>query len=525
MHYKLDQYIHLNSEVEEAVWRESSSRWTVKVKGKGTYECDILINAGGILNNPKYPNLKDLESFKGKLVHTAAWDPSTNVSGKRVAIVGAGASAIQVLPELQREASHIDIYIRTPSWISPPTGAQINEEHNHIYTMDEKSRFRDDPEYSLRTRKAMETTFNAMYRAFFKGSEQQQWMKCKLETRMKELIHNEELRKALIPGFEAGCRRINPGERYLDALQKQNVKPVFDAIQEVTPDGIVDTNGKERPVDILVAATGFDTSFRPRFPIIGLNGVDLRDLWKDDPVSYCGLAVSGFPNYLIFLGPNTPISNGSLIGALEATGDFFVRLIRKMILQQAASFNVRREVQSDFNSHTQDFMRRMVWTGSCRSWFKKDNGKVTAIWPGSGLHYREFLQSSRWEDFEWKYRGNCFRYWGLGFSEVEGRANPDLSYYIESHPNLPLGMLQHASDENENGPESQRDLGSKVALYCPEISLNASTLLESGKWKRQSQDTASGLRKTQHLGIDIEGDHILGVSQQASLSQVAAFST
>lgn len=399
------------------------------------------------MNNLKFPNLKNLDNFKGQLAHTAAWDDNINFREKRVAIIGAGASAIQTLPEIQATASHVDIYIRTPSWISPPAGAQFNGEHNHVYTEEEIAQFRDDAEHSLNTRKSMESSFNCMYRAFFKDSDEQKQYKKKLEARMRELIRSEQLQNDLIPPFEVGCRRINPGERYLDALQRENVEPVFSNIQEVTAKGIHDMNGVERPVDVIIAATGFDTSFRPRFPIIGRNGLDLRELWKTNPVSYCGLAVSGFPNYLIFLGPNTPISNGSLIGALEATADYFIRLLRKMMKQKVSSFNIREDVQADFDSHTEDFMQRMVWTGSCRSWFKNSDGKITAIWPGSGLHYREFLQSDRWEDWEWKYARNRFQYWGLGFSSAEtvGESDKrDLSYYIRYHPNLPKEMLELA---------------------------------------------------------------------------------
>ncbi|KAJ9400286.1 hypothetical protein DTO282F9_2754 [Paecilomyces variotii] len=439
-HYGIDAYIQFNSKVERAVWEEHRSQWSVSVEGKGVFECDVLVNAGGILNNPKFPSLNNLNSFK-------------------VAIVGAGASAIQTLPEIQSIASHVDIYIRTPSWITGPFGSKLQGEQNHTYTEAEKERFRDDLEYYLRVRKDMEASFTGMHRNFFKGSNEQRQWRTKLETHMRELIHSEHLQQNLIPSFEAGCRRTSPGERYLAALQKDNVEPVFTPIQEITPSGIRDCNGVERAVDIIVAATGFDTSFRPRFPIIGRNGIDLRELWKDDPTSYCGLAVSGFPNYLIFLGPNTPIANGSLMGSLEATADYFIRVLRKTITQHVASFDIRADVQSDFNAHTQDFMRHMVWTGSCRSWYKTAEGKITAVWPGSGLHYREFLQSDRWEDWNWQYTKNRFEYWGLGLASIEtsGDKDKDLSYYIQSHPNLPKEALERVARGSYICSDSETD--------------------------------------------------------------------
>lgn len=155
---------------------------------------------------------------------------------------------------------------------------------------------------------------NGNFLAFFKKSPEQRKLKAQYESRMKELIPDEQLRKKLIPPFEAGCRRINPGEQYLVALQKPNVRPIFESIEKITATGVVLSGGIEQPADILIAATGFDTTFRPRFPIIGRDGVNLQDLWHDEPTSYMGTGVSGFPNYLTFLGPNTPISNGSLMG-------------------------------------------------------------------------------------------------------------------------------------------------------------------------------------------------------------------
>lgn len=139
-------------------------------------------------------------------------------------------------------------------------------------------------------------------------------MRARFESRMKELVTDKDLQKKLIPSFEAGCRRINPGEQYLVALQKPNVRAIFDPIKEITATGVVVSEGMEHPADVLIAATGFDTTFRPRFPIIGRGGLNLQDLWSSDPTSYMGIGVSGFPNYLTFLGPNTPISNGSLMG-------------------------------------------------------------------------------------------------------------------------------------------------------------------------------------------------------------------
>lgn len=303
--------------------------------------------------------------FKGPVLHTAAWDENVDLSGRRVAVVGAGASAIQMLPIIAKIAENCDVYVRTPSWIVP--SAEGDKKGNYAYTKDDKERFRDDAAFSLSTRKAMETWFNAKYPAFIKDGEEQKEWRSSLEQGMKSMLRDPALHDKLIPKFEVGCKRTNPGEDYLETLQMPHVQPVFDSIDRVTSDGIV-AGGQLRTVDVIITATGFDTSFRPRFSIIGRHGRDLRDLWAEDPVSYFGLAVSDFPNYLMYLGPNTPIANGSVIGTLEATADYFVRLLEKLMNEKARSFEVRDEDQSDFDAHTQDVVKDMVWTGSCRSW-------------------------------------------------------------------------------------------------------------------------------------------------------------
>ncbi|ETS84116.1 hypothetical protein PFICI_02141 [Pestalotiopsis fici W106-1] len=418
--FNLDRYIQYNTRVTHASWCEESATWTVELNGQHRVQSEILVNAGGILNDPQIPEIPGLSSFAGPRLHTAAWDPSVDITGRRVAVIGAGASAIQLIPQIQPLASHVDVYIRTPSWITPPIGLEETAPSpNPFYTEQEKYRFKKDASYYLHLRKGLEAQFNGMFRAFMKGTPEQKALRADLEENMKTLIRTPALQEQLIPKFEAGCRRMNPGQPYIHSLQEDNVLPVFGGVDSITSQGVV-VDGTERACDILVLATGFNTSFRPRFPIIGRNGVDLQRLWSETPTSYMGTGVAGFPNYLIYLGPNTPISNGSLMGSLEATSDYFIRLLRKVIRQRVKAFDVRPEAQQDFDDHTQSIMRDMVWTGTCRSWFKKGvDGKVTALWPGSSLHYMQTLAENRWEDYNWDHAAERFSYWGNGISWTE----------------------------------------------------------------------------------------------------------
>ncbi|KAL4799460.1 FAD/NAD(P)-binding domain-containing protein [Aspergillus venezuelensis] len=473
--YEFGSFIRYNSLVTHAKWDDDQGIWRTQIAANGsnvTVESEILINAGGILNNPAMPVILGLDTFAGPILHTAAWDDTVALYGKRVAIIGAGASAIQLLPAIQDHVKHADVFIRTPSWISPPVALPVGVEKDHRYSEEEKQRFRDDAAEYLSMRKGLENQFNRMFGAFKRDGSEQAALRARFEGRMKSLIKDENLQKKLIPSFEAGCRRINPGEEYLLALQEENVSPIFDPIREIVPDGVVMQDGKIHEADILIAATGFNTSFRPRFPIIGLDGVNLQDLWESNPVSYFGIAVSGFPNYLMFLGPNTPISNGSLMGPLEATSDYITRLLLKLTRQSAKSFNIHPTVQADFDTHTQSYMQEMVWSGPCRSWFKNNvTGKVTALWPGSSLHYMQILAEDRWEDYEWVYgeRWNRFKYFNQGFSWIERAGqdmlgvemsrlrgastvadpNSDLSFYLENRDAVPLSSGRREKDEGE----------------------------------------------------------------------------
>ncbi|KAG8412573.1 hypothetical protein J3458_014283 [Metarhizium acridum] len=418
------------------------------------------------------PNIEGLGTFAGPTLHTAAWDSSVDLQGKTIAIIGSGASSIQVLPQLQAKCKHINVYIRTPSWICPPVVVPNAGSSNYTYQDEERELFRKDEKNYINSRKEIESQFNSMFGAFFKLNPEQQDMRNRFEARMRCIIKDEELQRRLIPSFEAGCRRINPGEQYLISIQEPNVQPVFDPIQRATPSGII-AGGVEYPADVIVAATGFNTSFRPRFPIIGRKGLNLQDIWGKDPISYFGTGVSGFPNYLIYLGPNTPISNGSLMGPLEATSDYFIRLLQRMIRNRALSFDVRQDAQEDFDNHTKSFMKGMVWTGTCRSWFKRANdGKVTALWPGSSLHYMQCLAEDRWEDYEWRYDKERFAYWKNGFSWIE---RPEMDQ---------IGLQAQRSMETMTTlPRSTSDLAFYICkaenLSRSEISSNGESLVHN----------------------------------------------
>ena len=249
---------------------------------------------------------------------------------------------------------------------------------------------------------------------------------------MKEKLNNAYLEEKLIPEWSVGCRRLTPGVDYLESLTKPNVEVVYGEINEITEKGCLCDDGKEYPVDVLICATGFDTTFKPRFPVINHEGENLQDKWAVDPESYLGVAAANIPNYMLFLGPNSPIGNGPVLSAIEAQADWMCKLIDRLQVNNIARFTPKEEAVRDFIEYKDYFMQRTVWTDPCRSWYKgrADDSRIIALYPGSTMHYIEALRDVRFDDFDIKHNGNRFAYLGNGYSRCEVDDTADWAWYI-----------------------------------------------------------------------------------------------
>lgn len=243
------------------------------------------------------------------------------------------------------------------------------------------------------------------------------------------LGHSEKGKKAaeyLLPSFPVGCRRQTPGPGFLEALTQDHVELRWDDVDSITETGIRGRDGVVREYDAIVCATGFDTTFRPAFPVIGRHGVDLRERWStQDPQAYFGLCVPDMPNYFTFIGPNSPISNGSLILGIQISAVYIYKWLAKLQTEAVRSFCVRPEVNREYNQHMQKYLQRTVWTKGCRSWYKRGtvDGPVVAIYGGTSFHFMEAIKNPRWEDFDMDRtevaERNRFAYLGNGFTMRE----------------------------------------------------------------------------------------------------------
>ncbi|RDW65645.1 flavin-containing monooxygenase [Aspergillus mulundensis] len=432
--YGLRHYCRVLHQVVGAKWNAQGG-YNVRVRdlqsGKEWNDsCDILINAGGILNSWRWPAIPGLDRYKGTLVHTANWDDSISLEGKHVGLIGNGSSGIQVLPAVLPEVKKVTTFIREPTWVSPVKGLE-----QHIFTEEEKKAFASNPGHLTEYRRGIESGMNGQFAIFLRNTEGQRSTREYMTQQMREKLSNAELDKVLIPEWSVGCRRITPGVGYLESLSHEKVKVVYGNITEASENGCICDDGNEYAVDILICATGFDTSFRPRFPIIGPGGNNLQDAWKDEPHSYFGIAAAGIPNYLTFLGPNSPVGNGPVLSAIEAQADYMMKLIDRYQTTNIHSFAPKHEAVTDFIQFKDAFMRRTVWADGCRSWYKSTdpNGPVTGLWPGSTLHYIEAMNEVRFDDWEVKYNGNRFAWLGNGYSQTEIDETADWAYYIRDH--------------------------------------------------------------------------------------------
>lgn len=308
------------------------------------------------------------DTFKGRVIHTALWEEcyqKEQWANDRIAVIGSGASSVQVVPGIQPFCKHMDVFVRTGVWfgvLAGNTGAQ-----SKTYSKEECDEFRRNPEALVAHAKEIEDQVNGMWGGFYTDSMGQKMGSEFFRKRMADLIRDERLLKGFTPKFGFGCRRITPGDPYMEAVQQKNVDVHFTPVVSCTEEGVVGGDGIERKVDTIVCATGFDTSYRPRFPIVGRNGIDLRAQWKSCPNSYLGLAVPNMPNFITFIGPTWPIQNGSVMAALQSVSEYAIQIIKKSQNENLCSWMPNEYVTEMFNEHVQEWVKHTVFSDDCRS--------------------------------------------------------------------------------------------------------------------------------------------------------------
>ncbi|KAL2831016.1 FAD/NAD(P)-binding domain-containing protein [Aspergillus pseudoustus] len=442
--------IRTSHQVVGAQWERDAGQWVVTVKDLSTNRvfedrCQFLLNATGILNNWKWPDIPGLTEFAGERVHSAAWPDDFQYHGKRVAVIGNGSSGVQIVPAIQPDVQRLVHFVRSPTWIAPPQTErmlqgeilQSAQMDGNLFKPEQKERFANDREYYQAFIRAIEEQVNARFRTMVNNDGLAEILQRNLEQHMASVLKDRpDLIKAVIPtGFPAGCRRLTPGPGYLESLTSPNVRVVTQSIRRVLPRGIELTTGEIIELDCIICATGFDVSFCPRFPIIGANRCNLQDQWKRDlPAAYMSCAVAGMPNYFMFMGPNAPIGHGSVVSIAEQVAKYIVRMLKKCQTEGIKSIVPKASAVQEFTQHARTFLPRTIWAGNCRSWYKNGtvDGPIIALHPGSRIHWFHMMEIFRPEDYDYEYlcTVNRFHFLGNGFSAREAGRNP--TWYLES---------------------------------------------------------------------------------------------
>jgi len=380
----LDRFV-FETVATDARWDDDRQRWVVETTGE-TYLAKTVISGAGGLSEPKLPEIEGIETFQGELFHSARWNHDVDLTGKRVAVIGTGASAIQIVPAIQKKVGHLDVYQRTAPYVIP--------RNDRPYTGIEKLAFKRIPGVQSLYRDAIYWG-RETYVPGFTLLPKLAWPAKQLALKnIQRGIKDPELRRKVTPTFEIGCKRILLSNTYYPALDADNVDLVTDPIAKVTGDAIVTEDGVERPIDVLIVATGFYTTELPITEhITGRSGQTLADRWRDSGMqAYKGTTVADFPNLFFIVGPNTGLGHSSMVFMIESQVTYIVDAIRTMRAHDYGAIEVTQEAVTEFNDDVQRRMKRTVWTtGGCASWYLDSHGKNTTLWPRSTFAFRGLL--------------------------------------------------------------------------------------------------------------------------------------
>ena len=385
--------VQLGREVVSARHDEDSATWTVTFADGSEQTVDLLVSAVGQLSQPVLPRIPGVDTFEGQTFHSARWDHDVDLTGKRVAVVGTGASAIQFIPHVAREAAALTVFQRTPSYILPKPDQRFGPRYRSI--------LRHVPG-ALR---AERTGSWWLAEQFSRGLDDTSKVgKAISTTALKHLstkIKDPDLRAKLTPDYHVGCKRILFANTYYPAIAQPHVQLVTDAITAVTSSGVTTADGTAHEVDVIIYATGFDAQeFLESIDITGVGGQKLAAQWADGARAYLGIYVPNFPNLFLSYGPNTNLGGGSIIYMLEAQARHIRQAVDRLEAGRYRTIEVTEEAEETYDREIQGRLSHSVWA-HCDSWYRHASGRITSNWPGSTHPYAQRTKSLQPDAFEW----------------------------------------------------------------------------------------------------------------------------
>lgn len=396
-HHRLGERIRTGVTVSSAEWDEDALRWTVALQGGEELTCAVLCLACGQLSKPAFPAIPGREDFAGESFHSAEWDHDVPLKGRRVAVVGTGASAAQFIPPVAEEAGHLDVYQRTANWVLP--------RRNRPYAPWARKLIEFVPGLQSVRRAGMWAFMESGIAAQTRIPVLRLLLRAWSIWHMKNQVKDPELRAKLLPDYPIGCKRVLFSSAFLPALVRDDVEVVTDPIQRVTRTGVVvresDGSETERPVDVLIWGTGFKTQeFVAPIEVLGAGNRRLADAWADGARAHLGIAVGGFPNLFLLYGPNTNLGFGSIIVMIEAQVGYVLDALRVLRRTGVAALALREEVEDASTGEVQERLRRSVWA-NCNSWYRQGpDGRIVNNWPGQMREYQRDTRAVDLEEYE-----------------------------------------------------------------------------------------------------------------------------
>ena len=390
--FGLRQLIRFDTEITGLSFAEDTGVWTAKAKGRKQFQARTVVLASGPLSDHKFPEIRGIDSYTGHKIHSADWDHDYDFTGKRVAVIGTGASAVQIVPELVKSAEFVKVFQRTPGWVLPRLDPRMPAAVQSL--------FAKVPATQEFARQVLFWGHEASATALVWKSPLSSVVARVGKAHLRRAVADPWLRRQLTPDFTPGCKRMLVSSDYYPALQRDNCKLIDWPIATLSPVGIRTSDGIEHHLDAIVFATGYDVHLSgPPFPVTGLGGRSLQQDWSGHAQAYKSASVHGYPNLFFMCGPNSGPGHNSLLVFVEGQLDYLVAGVSAILANDLRYLDVREDIQHAYNEQIQRRLSRTTWMSGCNSWYLTDDGFNASMYPGFATQYLRQMRDFRYEDY------------------------------------------------------------------------------------------------------------------------------